>query len=406
MTAAGPVPDSAIARAYPPATRGLIVVWGLLAHSPFGGMTWQVLQHLAGLRALGFDVWYVEDSDRYLLDIPGNGYSREYHANVGFMERHLELLGLGDRWVFRPPCQNDVAVGARDLDGLRRLYRDADAVLNLCGAQELLPAHDDIRCLVYLETDPVANQVAVASGDAEKIAELSRYQHLFSYGTNFGGSDCKVPVDGFRWNTTVPPVVTAWWATEGPPPEGSALTTIVNWTKGGQDVVWDGAVWRWTKERSFARYVDVARHTRIDMEVAARGLDETVRDQLIEGGWRVRRSRGLDDPSKYRAYIRGSVGEFSVAKEQYVLPRSGWFSDRTVCYLAAGRPAIVEDTGFRVAADTHGLHTFHGVDDALDAIEIVADDYPRQSAGASELAHELFEADRVLGDVMREVGLL
>jgi hypothetical protein len=147
VTAAAAVSQPALAREYPAPTRGLIVVWGLLAHSPFGGMTWQVLQHLAGLRALGFDVWYVEDSDRYLLDIPGNGFSREYHANVEFMARHLAQLGLGDRWVFRPPCQTDDVVGARDRDGLRRLYRDADVVLNRGGAHEVLPGHDDMRCL-------------------------------------------------------------------------------------------------------------------------------------------------------------------------------------------------------------------------------------------------------------------
>jgi hypothetical protein len=392
---------------YPPATRGVVVVWGLLAHSPFGGMTWQVLHHLAGLRSLGFEVWYVEDSDRYLLDIPGNGFSREYDANVEYMQRHLDQIGLGDRWVFRPPCQYDVAIGARDVAGLHRLYRDADVVLNVCGAQELLPFHDDIPCLAYLETDPVADQVAVASGDAERIGVLSRYQHLFTYGTNLGSQDCKVPDDGFQWHPTVPPVVTAWWETDGPPPDGSALTTIVNWSKGGQDVVWNGEVWRWSKERSFARYLNLARRTRVDMEVAVRGLDETVRDQLIEGGWRVRRSRELDDPSRYRTYIRDSIGEFSAAKEQYVLPRSGWFSDRTVCYLAAGRPVIVEDTGFRLAPDGQGgLHTFRGAEDALEAIEAVADDYDRQSEAARELAREQFEAERVLADIMRTVGLL
>ena len=387
--------------------RGRVVVWGLLAHSPFGGMTWQVLHHLVGLRRLGFDVWYVEDSDRYLLDLRGDRVTREYEANVAFMAGQLETIGMGDRWIFRPPCQNDVALGARHITGLHQLYREADAVLNLCGAQELLPAHDIISCLVYLETDPVASQVGVASGDTEWIAELRRYHHLFTYGTNLGAADCLVPMKEFTWHPTVPPVVTDWWVTDEPPARDAALTSVVSWSNSGKDIDWQGRPWRWTKEFSFEPYLNLPASSALPLELALRGESDEARAELLNRGWRVRPAAELDDPSEYRSYIRQSLGEFSVAKEQYVLPRSGWFSDRTVCYLAAGHPAIVEDTGFKTAAGRgRGLHMFSDPTDALEAIKTVATDHERESAAAQEIAREEFEAERVLGRVMQQIGLL
>ena len=124
------------ALSYPPATRGTVVLWGLLASSPFGGMTWQVLHHLVGIRRLGFDVWYVEDSDRPVYHPTTYWPTQEYRENVAYLARHMERIGLGERWIFRPPAQYATCCGARDLAGLHRLYREADAVLNLCGAQE------------------------------------------------------------------------------------------------------------------------------------------------------------------------------------------------------------------------------------------------------------------------------
>jgi hypothetical protein len=108
---------------YPPPTRGRLVVWGLLAAYPFGGMTWQVLHHLVGLRRLGFDVWYVEESCRELLTPDISEWTFAYEGNIRYLDQQMQRIGLGDRWVFRPPAQRDTCLGARDLAGLRRLSR-------------------------------------------------------------------------------------------------------------------------------------------------------------------------------------------------------------------------------------------------------------------------------------------
>jgi hypothetical protein len=396
---------------YPPPKKGLVVVWGLLAHSPFGGMTWQVLHYLVGLRRLGFDVWYAEDSYRYPFALGAGEQTTDFAPNLEFMHRHLANVGLGDRWVFRSPIEPDQTFGALDINGLHRLYRDADAVLNVCGAQELLPHHDVITCLVYLETDPVVSQVGVAKGEQRWIDWLDRHQHHFTYATNLGGPGWPVPLERYRWIPTVPPVVTDWWATDGPPAnDDAALTTILQWSTVGEDVEWKGECWRWQKDVEFARYLDLPASVPTKLEVAMRvgKLGREIAAQAVAHGWLTRPAKSLDDPLLYRRYIQDSLGEFSVAKHQYVAPRSGWFSDRTVCYLAAGRPVVVQDTGFRSAAGRpqRGLHVFQSFDEALSSIHAIAGDYEVESKAASTIAHEVFEAERVLGSMMSTIGLL
>lgn len=395
---------------YPPARKGLVVVWGMLAYLPFGGITWQVLHHLAGLRRLGFDVWYVEDSDRYPYALGGAERTLDLGPNIDFVRRHLAMVGLGDRWVFRSPVEPNRTYGALDIDGLQRLYQDADAVLNLCAAQELLPRHDVITCLVYVETDPVVSQVAVAKGAESWIGPLDRYQHHFTYGTNLGGTGCPVPLERYEWVATVPPVVTDWWATADAPPEDAPLTTVLQWSTVGRDVEWNGECWHWRKDIELAHYLDIPAYAPVPVEAAVRVRESERADAnaLVSHGWRTRSAASIDDPFEYRRYIQDSLGEFSVAKHQYVAPRSGWFSDRSVCYLAAGRPVVVQDTAFRssVGRPQRGLHVFASFDEALESIRAVATDYRDESKAARAVAREVFEAERVLGAMMSRVGLL
>jgi hypothetical protein len=390
---------------YPPATRGTLVLWGLLAAFPFGGMTWQVLHHLVGLRRLGFDVWYVEDSERELLSAIDYEPTEAWDANVAYLRAYLEPLGFADRWVVRPPGQTET-VGARDRAGLRRLYGEADAVLNLCGGQEMRPdLAEDAACLVYLQTDPVSDQVRLAAGDPEKVAELREYDHLFTYGTNLGASDCPVPLDR-EWEPTLPPVVVDWWRDGDAPRATAPLTTIAKWRHTRKDVTWDGEVWRWSKDVEFRRFLGVAARSPLPLELAVSSIDEHELDELRRHGWRTIPSATVKDPPAYREYIRRSRGEFSVAKEQYVRTRSGWFSDRSVCYLAAGRPVVVQETGFSRHVPTgEGLLAFDDEDGALAALETVAAEPERHAAAARELAADVFAAEKVLGDLLTRIGL-
>lgn len=396
-----------LANTYPPANRGKIVVWSLLATFPFGGMTWHRLHYLAGLRRLGFDVWYVEDSDKTVHSPTNFWPSSDYSANVEFLSRQMDSVGLGDRWIFRPPEVWDHCFGATDLAGLKRLYREADAVVNLSGAQELRPDHAVIRRLIYIETDPVANQVNVANQEQQTVQMLAAYDHLFTYGYNLGASDCRVPVERFTWQPTRPPVCLDWWDNVSPPSASAALTTIAGWKHAGKDVIWQGEAYRWSKHYEFLRFINLPSRSVLPLELALVAISPDQATQMRNHGWRIVPSTSLAKPATYREYIRASLGEFTVAKDQNIRLRSGWFSDRSVCYLAAGRPVIMQDTGFGNALPTgEGLFAFSTEQEALAAIEAIAQDYARHSAAALEIAREYFDAERVLGELLRRAGLM
>jgi hypothetical protein len=392
---------------YPPARRGKVVVWGYLASYPFGGMTWQVLHYLAGLRNLGFDVWYVEDTDAEVRDPETFWPNDDYAPNVEFLKRQMDAIGLGNRWIFRPPGEYEFCLGVANINGLAALYRDAEAVINLCGSHELRPDHDQIGCLVYLETDPVPKQIAVAKGDRKTITDLARYHYLFTYGENLGADDCLVPVEHFTWHATRPPVVVDWWQSPGRRAANQAFSTVTSWTHTWNDVTWRDKRWRWSKHHEFRKLRLLPRRCCVPLELAVVGIGDDEAEQFRISGWRLRAASELANPDVYRDYIRGSLGEFTVAKEQYVRPRTGWFSDRSVCYLAASRPVVTQETGFsKFLPCGKGLLPFLTEEDAKEALETIAGDYDQHSAAALTIAREYFDADDVLRRLMTTIGLL
>jgi len=388
-------------------TRGTIVVWGLLASYPFGGMTWQALHYVEGLHRLGFDVWYVEDSLTSVLDPHTLWRTTEYAGNLEFLAHQMESIGMGDRWVFRAPVEGGACYGARDAKGLASLYTEADAVFNVCGAHYLREEHLGIPRLIYLQTDPFVDQIRVAEDDTWLIGQLDAHRHLFTYGENIGESDCLIPVHRYQWNPTRPPVVIDWWSTSGIPPAREALTTISTWKNLGKDVTWEGQTYHWRKDLEFRRFIDLPRHARMPIELSLEGIGAEEAAGLRSHGWEIQSARDLINPSAYHDYICASAGEFTVTKDQYVRTRSGWFSDRSVCYLAAGRPVVTQETGFSKLIPTgEGLFAFSTEAEALAAIESIAADYDSHSAAAQEIAREYFGADRVLTKMLTKVGLL
>jgi hypothetical protein len=385
----------------PAADRGLIVVWGIFAQMPYGGVTWQAMHHLMGFRRLGFDVWYVEDSHSAVYDPRTHWRSMEFEENVRFLERWMVRLGLGDRWVFRAPGSERL-IGS-DKAALEDLYARADVVFNLCGAQEVRDDHAGIGTLAYVQTDPVELQVGLANGDDDVAPQLDAHDFHFTYGENLGADDCPVPLGPYRWLPTRPPVVLDWWASDNGPTR-DALTTIANWRHEGKDVEWDGRRWHWSKDREFRRFQSLPSLSSMPLELALGSIGEDEKAELRDDGWNVVESIG--DPREYRDYIVDSAGEFTVAKEQYVAPRSGWFSDRSACYLAAGRPVVTQDTGFGKFVPTgEGLFAYSTAEEAAAAIEEIAGHYERHSAAAREIAREYFDAQRLLEEMLTQIGV-
>ena len=392
---------------YPKPSRGTIVVCGMLASAPFGGMVWQVYHYLVPLRRLGFDTWYVEDSDRLLFDPVTYNATEDFSANVELLARFMRDIGFEDRWVFGRPSADGACVGAKDRKGLDNLYRQADAILNLCGAQEPQDVYSKCGCLVYVETDPGQKQVDAANGIEKHVEELAAHHHLFSYGENLGAEDCLIPVEGYSWLPTRPPVCMDLWENAEGAPAINYLTSVANWKHKGKDVVWKGESWRWSKHHEFLKFKTIPQKSALQMQLAVGAISDEERKRLEELSWKTIPSSTLDDPAAYRRFIQGSLGEFTVAKEQYVRPRSGWFSDRSVCYLAAGRPVVTQDTAFGKFIPTgSGLFAYQTMEQALDAIEAIASDYDFHSRAAGEIANEYFGAERVISELLEKIGIL
>jgi len=385
-------------------TRGRVIVFGILFWYPLAGVTFQFLHYLIALRRLGYEPFYIEDSGRWVYDPVLNDLTPDASRNVKAVADVLEAHGFGDSWAFRGRYPEGRCFGMSSAQ-VQALYKNADAFLNVTGAQEIRDEHMQCRRRIYVESDPFASQVKVASGDEFTIASLDAHDAHFSFGENLGNSDCTVPVDRYRWQPTRQPVVMDLWrnafSTDGRP-----YTTITTWHNKGKDIDWNGDRYYWTKDREFEQVIDLPKRRPAPFELAA-GVDDKVRAMLLENGWRQRHSVDLSaSVPGYRDYIQRSRGEFTVARDQYVRPRTGWFSDRTACYLAAGRPVITQDTGFGKFLPTgRGLFAFTTMDDILAAVDAIESDYEAHARAASEIADEYFGAERVVGSLMERAGL-
>jgi hypothetical protein len=400
-----------------------------MGRTPLAGVAWQVLHYLEGFRRLGFDVYYIEDTGDWPYDPEQNTTTDDCRYAVNHIEQLMAWCGLSDRWAYRFAEQGGSTFGLSESQVLR-LFERADALVNLTGATVLRAEHLHVPVRIYLETDPVLPQIEVANGNVFYIDLLKAHTHHFTYGENLGAPDCGVPVGSFDYHPTRQPVVIDWWKPATNPAingtfsmSNPCLTTIANWRQSGKDLEWKGETYTWSKHYQFLKYVDLPCRTTQPLELALalhgnwekeekawlpHHKDDTEAIRLLTShGWRIVNGLSLSiNLLSYRDYITGSRGEFTVAKDQNVRLRSGWFSDRSACYLAGGRPVITQDTGFgKVFPTGEGLFAFNTMEDILAAFEAINSDYERHSQAARKLAAEHFSADRVLRKLLQDAGL-
>jgi hypothetical protein len=383
--------------------KGKILVFGILFWYPLAGVTYQFLHYLLALRRLGYEPYYVEDSGRWVYDPRINDLTPDATGNVESIAPILDAHGFKGRWAFRGYYPEGRCYGMSESE-IRALYADADAFLNVTGAQEIREEHLACPRRIYVESDPFALQVKVASGDAAAVAALRAHDTYFSFGENLGSPDCDVPLNGFQWMPTRQPVALDLW--EPSKKTRTAYTTITTWHNKGKNISYRGETYYWTKDREFLKFLDLPRHTPARFELAAQ-VPEDVNQLLHNHGWgRVGCLEISKDPVLYRDYIQQSRGEFTVARDQYVRPNTGWFSDRSACYLAAGRPVITQETGFsKFLPAGKGLFGFRTLEDIITAVDAIESDYPGNCRAAREIAAEYFAAEKVVGSLMERAGL-
>jgi len=383
-----------------------IVLAGYLVRFPLGGYVWQAVHYLLGLRALGYDVWFYEDTACYAPAY--NPLTCEfgpiYDYGIAAAARFLERFGFGERWGFVDSTrQKEYGPGA---GRLRTLMREADLLVNLGGVNHILPERRGGRPAIYIDLDPVYTHLRLANSDSGLRAFLDEHTHVFTFGENIGTPRAPVPTGGYTWHPTRQPIVLDLWTNVGCP--GRVYTTIGKWNAQGQQLTYQGETLQWRKRTEWMRCLDLPARTTAAFEVAM-DVESVAGDPalLAEHGWHVVDPlRVSTDPWRYRDYVCTSRGEFTVAKDLYVRPRSGWFSDRTACYLAAGRPVVVQDTGFGdILPLGPGLHAFRTVAEAAEAIRSIEVDYDRARAYATEVAQEYFAAEKVLRKLLQVVGV-
>lgn len=357
------------------------VAGALAAKVGNGGHAWSRISLVLGLQRLGFDVVYVEQ-------LPSAG-----PAERAYFDRVCVQFGIDG-------C---LLLGAPTRDLVERA-ETASLLLNIGGHLTVEPLKRSPRRRVYLDDDPGYTQLWTQARVVG--ARLQGHDMYFTFGQNIGGRDCTLPTGGLEWHRLRPPVLLDEW----PFVHGALdrFTTVASWRGAYGRVEWGGRLLG-QKAHEFRRFVDVPELVDHPFEIAL-AIDEADHadaDLLKRHGWQLVDPRGVAaTPDDFRRYVQGSGAEFSVAQGIYVETASGWFSDRTTRYLASGKPAVVQDTGFARHVPTgEGLIAFSTLDEAVAGAEAIARDYSSHAQAARALAEQQFGSDKVLGRMLDEVGV-
>jgi hypothetical protein len=410
-------------------TQGLrIVVTGLIAQHPsLGGVAWDYVQYAAGLHRLGHDVYYLEDSGEWPYTLDGGPSGNDWIAhdctpNVTHLARVMERFGLTDRWAYRFPIKPrwfGMSHAKR-----RQILRSADLLINVSGSLERPSEYRCVRRLAYIDSDPVFTQIKLAlpRGHVKFQTRVSAHDVHFSFGERLAGA---VPATRYRWQPTRQPILMSEWSPSGEPKH--AYTTVMSWAS-YQPLHYRGQRYG-QKDVEFRRFIGLAAQVpEASFDVALNSTEHvawetegdsvrrasagpvspprrvTAAELLTSAGWSVIDARAVcSDLDRYRSFIQRSRAEWSIAKNGYVKGRPGWFSCRSACYLAAGRPVVVQDTGFsRVIPTGIGVLTFNTLEEATATVKEVEADYHRHARAARDIAAAYFDSDRVLSDFVAQ----
>jgi hypothetical protein len=372
-----------------------ILLSGMVAGDPRqGGATWAVLQYFLGLRGLGHDVLVVEPVPRR----PGapdplgsTSEVAEYFRSLEPLSGHAALLGTGSTDTAGLPYRE-----------LARFASEADLLINISGMLEDERLLEPIPVRVFLDLDPGFVQAWHVTGEDMR---LDRHTHWVSIGQQIGRPGCPIPTCGKDWIPTLPPVALDHWPLAAAPP-GDAFTTIGHWRSYGS--IEHEGIHYGQRAHSLRELIDLPRRVDTRLVLALGIHPDEARDieELERNGWElVDPAAAAGTPGGYAAFIRSSTAELGIPKSGYVASRSGWFSDRSACYLASGRPVVAQETGFSEHLPTgEGLLAFSTVEGAAAAIDEVRGSWERHSRAARELAEERFDSRKVLARLLDELG--
>jgi hypothetical protein len=382
-----------------------VVVSGAIANKHRnGGEAWVRLSWILGLRRLGYDVWFVEQlDDAATVDAAGAPARFADSENRRYFEQVVERFGLGGRASLL--FEGGREASGVPLDELLAVAEDARLLVNISGHLDLEPLMRRLRRKAYVDLDPGFTQFWHADGTGG--SRLEGHDVYFTVGENIGRSDCAIPTCGLDWKAVRPPVVLDEWpvADRG---DADRFTTIGAWRGAFGPVHFGGRTYS-LKVHEFRKVLDLPRRSpqRFEIALDIHAGDHADREALEAHGWTLVDPRTtVPGPLEFRDYVRSSGAEFSVAQGIYVETNSGWFSDRTVRYLAAGRPVLVQDTGFSANLPVgEGLLAFGDLEGAVAGTLRIAADYEGHRAAARAIAEQHFDSDTVLPRFLEQAGM-
>src|SRR5437588_6093819 len=261
--------------------RKRIVVMGFMGSMPIAGVIWQHVHYVVGLRRLGHDVYYIEDSARLPYDPKKQEITEKFTYASTILARLAREFDFQDRWAFCARYLKGNPTSGLALKKIRQLYRDADAILNICGAQEF---NDDLLKsdrLIYVESDPGVEQIKVDKGTRSTIDYLKRHRALFTFGENVGTKKFPVPLHGFKWLPTRQPVVIDLWKTLRLPDRRAFFTSVANWsTSGLKDINWRGKKYLWSKSLEFLKFISAPKKSGEMFELSTNISDRPTREKF------------------------------------------------------------------------------------------------------------------------------
>ncbi len=387
-----------------------IIVGGYIGLYPTGGATIDYIQYPLGLHLLGHDVYYIEDTMQYPLfqkkGVPWDNAT----GCVEYLRSTMAYFGMADKWAYR-----DVAGGecfGMSLSKVKEICRTADLFINISCSTVMRDEYFNIPQRILIDSDPMFTQVTYnneLSGDLTSLKKMiDTHNYLFSFGENIGKADSRIPTFGLKWmNTRQPVCMNLWNNSYGD--NALNFTSVMNWS-GREKMIFENEEWG-QKDIEFEKYVSLPqRIPEVKFEVVINPPIHPVTtfdlENIKKNKWAVLHPKDtVADHHDYTRFIQNSFAEFSIAKETYVKSNSGWFSGRSACYLAAGKPVVAQDTcwsGYIPAGN--GLFAFTDMDSAEAAVRAVAGNGRKHAEAAKEIAKSYFDSAVVLTDMLNKLN--
>ena len=389
-----------------------IIVSGFIGLFPTGGATWDYIQYPLGLAMMGHEVYYVEDTMLYPVYQKSGDQWDDCSFGVEYLKKAMEDVGLKNRWAYRDVASGKI-FGMTESE-FTELCGSADVLINVSSSLFFREEYQKIPVKMLIDTDPMFTQyqyhVKMEKGGKEARAS-KEYMHahdlFFTFGLNIGKPDCRIPQFDFNWHTTKKPIILKSWEQSLSLPPQYGFTSVMNWIE-RPDFEYEGEMWG-QKNKEYQKFYDVPVVSGEKFEmIINRPKDKATADSmefLQSRGWHVLSPDHLiSDMQHYKTFVQSSLAEFSITKETYIKSVSGWFSGRSAVYLASGRPVITQDTGWSSYIPAgEGVIPMHDCQSAVEAVKDIRGNYEKHSKAALNIAHEYFDSNKVLGDILNHV---